>query len=902
MSGSIPAGNLPEPSGTILIATKAYSRRMDDEITIQPGNKIEVITNDEEFNDGWYVGRNLETGLEGLFPRLFTEQHIKPITTNDHIPERQERIVSVKNTMKDIDNALAALRNSSLDMLSAEQITSHSTSDLHSYDMEDNDSTSLYTPGLQIDEQDISLPLKIPSTLDGNTEDVVHWTPGQVSEYFHSKGFEPQVASKFEIHGISGKKLLELQLSHLKKIEIDSFGARFEVFKVIDALRSPMIRPITPGNHPIPTDGLAISSEKAIFESPGRAPIPPSYRSPVQPLVSPSLNNNNRNSIIASSPTLRHPSQDYFKYPPISEEGNGSNKISGSAYNFPRTGSPALSPQHTRSRSISSASFNSTGNGATVVSSRDVSSYVSKSKSTTGTAAGNDKIKNSMLRQNQHRKTASGGSFVELFNRISMLSTNDEELEEDNTLTNMYNDSAHSTRPSSAIYHSSHSRNVSETKYHHHSTSTSKYHPRTPSTSNLMNDHSRSPSKSNTNMLTTGVHSRTPSGVNNHVSIHSRTPSGVNYKDSHLRTPSGVNNTSSNGDSNQRHNHMRTPSGPAIDGRHSRSASGVKSHIRRVSVGTSELKKSRRSSVLSFLSPSKKDNDTNLTKFETYSNNRESIPNDNRRASHSRKSSTAINSVRHQSLSNDAANTTSGTITSTASKPNAPLQKKVTGENVKSKGMFTLQPSAKKQTSAFQEGIRTISVDKAIKNADCAGWMSKKGSGKMGVWKTRFFTLHHNRLSYFSNTAKGKEKGLIDITGHKVVPIQDDDTLISLYAASIGRGKYFFKLVPPQPGFKKGLTFTQPRVHYFAVDSKDEMRQWVAALIKANIEVDDSTPIICSYNMPTVSLSKAQDMLKDAKEEMKQRDRDLALHEADEDEVMWEEQNKRNQMQAAGFI
>ncbi|SMN20593.1 similar to Saccharomyces cerevisiae YER114C BOI2 Protein implicated in polar growth, functionally redundant with Boi1p [Maudiozyma saulgeensis] len=900
MSGPKFTSNTPDPSGTILIATKSYSRRMDDEITIKPGNKIEVITNDEEFNDGWYVGRNIETGQEGLFPRLFTERYIKP-TTRDSIPERQERIVSVKNTMEDIDNALAALRNSSLDMLSTEQVMSNNTSDLRSYDLNDNDSASLYTPGLQIDETEQIPPLKTPSTFNGNKEDVVNWTPSQVTEYFHSKGFEQQVASKFEMHGINGKKLLELQLSNLKKIEINSFGARFEVFKVIDALRAPVIRPATPVHHTMPTDGLAISSETDIFESPGRAPNPPSYPSPVQPLVSPSLNN--RNSMMASSPTLRYPSQDYFKYPPISEEGNGPNTINGSSYNFPRTRSPALSPQHTRSSSTSS-SFNNNDNGnvSTVVGSRDVSSYVSKSMSSTTGPVTSDSTKNVMLRQSQHRKTASGGSFVDLFKRISMLSTNDEDFEGDNTLTNAYNNTSnHPTRPSSTVYHSSHSRNVSEAKYHHHSTSTSKHHPRTPSTSNFMNEHSRSPSKTNINMFTSGAHSRTPSGINNHIT-HSRTPSGINYKDTHLRTPSGINYTSNNGSSGQRHSHMRTPSGTTNDGGHSRSASGIKSHIRGVSQGNSEIKKSRRSSVLSFLSPSKKDNDTNLTKLDSYPSNRESLPNNNRKISHSRKSSAAINSVRHQSLSNDAANTTIGTITSSASKPKLPLQKKVTGDNAKSKGMFTLQPSAKKQTSAFQEGIRTISVDKAIKSAECAGWMSKKGSGAMGVWKTRFFTLHRNRLSYFSNTTEGKEKGLIDITGHKVVPIQDDDTLISLYAASIGRGKYFFKLVPPQPGFKKGLTFTQPRVHYFAVDSKEEMRQWVAALIKANIEVDDSTPIICSYNMPTVSLSKAQAMLKEAKKEMSERDKEQALHEADEDEVMWEEQNKRNQMQAAGFI
>ena len=78
-------------------------------------------------------------------------------------------------------------------------------------------------------------------------------------------------------------------------------------------------------------------------------------------------------------------------------------------------------------------------------------------------------------------------------------------------------------------------------------------------------------------------------------------------------------------------------------------------------------------------------------------------------------------------------------------------------------------------------------------------------------------------------------------------PASDDDRLISLYAASLGKGKYCFKLVPPQPGSKKGLTFTEPRVHYFAVENKSEMKAWLSAIIKATIDIDTSVPVISSY-------------------------------------------------------
>ena len=901
-------GNKP---GDLLVVTKAYSRRMDDEITIQPGQTVRVVTNDAEFNDGWYIGKNLDTGFEGLFPRLFT----RPKT-----PEH-ERVVSVKNTMQDIDNALAALRNSSIDMLRDDN---HSVvSAVPSISDAMSQESEPFTPALEIASEAFH-PIPTAGVAAPPEENVPMWTPQQVSAYFLSKGFDPEVANKFQDRGVTGARLLDLQLSDLKQIQIDSFGARFEVFKLIDSLRLFPVRPATP--HAMSAGAPRSTGQ---FESPGKAPQPPSYPSPVQPRMSPMVNKfagneNNGNGTFPSlasspspSPALRHPSEDY-RYP---SNGQGANRNSAS-FNFPSNGkeSPVLAPVNLQLRSTSTAS--SSGNNSHDMGS--FTAHTNKSNGTTiATSIGDTNANvNAMLRQKkpQHKKTASSSSFVDLFNRISMLSVTDETFNEEDTLTHgdtTANDTTtHMSRPASAIYSTSHSRSASaarpvsmiySTSHSRTTSAANQYsinHARTPSTSNMASvSHSRSPSKSGMyghSRTPSGVnaysnsHTRTPSGVN-HLNTHARTPSGVNYSNTHARTPSGV------GASHHSHSaHPRTPSTTNM-GSHSRSASGVKSHVRQISLGNSEVKKSRRSSVLSFLSPSKKNKDNALEKSQAYNGDKNDFDNTpsgkKHDSSYSRKSSAALTSVRHQSLGNEAVMQTSTTNTSGSSGNSN--QKAAT----KSKSKFPLQKSAKKkQTSAFQEGIRTISVEKATLSSDCSGWMSKKGTGSMGVWKTRYFTLHGSRLSYFSNTQDSKERGLIDITGHKVVPIQDDDTLISLYAASIGRGKYFFKLVPPQPGFKKGLTFTQPRVHYFAVESMDEMRSWVAAFIKANIELDDTTPIIASYNMPTVSLSKAQTMLKEAKEEMTRRDQDKSMAEVDEDEMMWEEQKKKNDMLAAGFI
>lgn len=182
--------------------------------------------------------------------------------------------------------------------------------------------------------------------------------------------------------------------------------------------------------------------------------------------------------------------------------------------------------------------------------------------------------------------------------------------------------------------------------------------------------------------------------------------------------------------------------------------------------------------------------------------------------------------------------------------------------NLKSKNAY----SSKQKTSAFQEGINAVSPTEAAKTASFSGWMNKRGSVSVGTWKSRFFCLHGTRLSYFSSFNDVRERGLIDVTSHRVVSVgESDDKFVALYAASVGAGRYCFKVVPPLPGTRKGVTFTMPKVHYFAVDSREEMRAWMAALMKATIDRDDTVPVISSCVTPTVPLVKAQELFAEAR-------------------------------------
>jgi hypothetical protein len=58
----------------------------------------------------------------------------------------------------------------------------------------------------------------------------------------------------------------------------------------------------------------------------------------------------------------------------------------------------------------------------------------------------------------------------------------------------------------------------------------------------------------------------------------------------------------------------------------------------------------------------------------------------------------------------------------------------------------------------------------------------------------------------------------------------------------------------------KAVSFTEPKVHFFAVGSVQEGRKWMAALMKATIERDERKLVSSTYKEKTMSLSRARDM------------------------------------------
>lgn len=197
----------------------------------------------------------------------------------------------------------------------------------------------------------------------------------------------------------------------------------------------------------------------------------------------------------------------------------------------------------------------------------------------------------------------------------------------------------------------------------------------------------------------------------------------------------------------------------------------------------------------------------------------------------------------------------------------------------------------KRATSAYVRGLEHKSPQEQMVGCDYNGWMKKKSSNLMTTWKSRLFVLRGRRLSYYYSESDTEEKGLIDISSHRVLPA-DHDFITGFHATVTGakaspvspsnaqsltqagveataqpdpatsKGNsdvmFIFKLVPPRAGLSRAVNFTKPTVHYFAVDNIIQGRLWMAALMKATIDRDETKPVTTTFQQKTISLVKAR--------------------------------------------
>lgn len=202
----------------------------------------------------------------------------------------------------------------------------------------------------------------------------------------------------------------------------------------------------------------------------------------------------------------------------------------------------------------------------------------------------------------------------------------------------------------------------------------------------------------------------------------------------------------------------------------------------------------------------------------------------------------------------------------------------------KPKGPSKVNSKSKKDTSAYMRGLEKKTPKEQMEGCDYSGWMKKRSANMMASWKPRLFVLRGRRLSYYYSENDTEERGLIDITAHRVLRV-DNDPFTTLHATLSGainpssppmssdgapntsssannrdhfHGPFIFKLVPPKSGASRTVQFTKPTTHYFQVDSVEEGRRWMAALMKATIDRDMSIPVETSNKQKTISLKQAR--------------------------------------------
>ena len=252
-----------------------------------------------------------------------------------------------------------------------------------------------------------------------------------------------------------------------------------------------------------------------------------------------------------------------------------------------------------------------------------------------------------------------------------------------------------------------------------------------------------------------------------------------------------------------------------------------------------------------------------------------------------------IKETSHQSPARTGSTTPSGASQNLDRESTDASSKGTNGPQIGLTPTLGTRRKSKKETSAYIRGLEQKSPQEQMIDCDYSGWMKKKSSNMMTTWKPRLFVLRGRRLSYYYSDDDLQEKGLIDISSHRVLPA-DNDILTGIHAAVTGAksspvspatahtptlaateaaaqtesslqkaapdSTFIFKLVPPRSGLSRAVNFTKPTVHYFAVDNVRQGRLWMAALMKATIDRDESKPITTSYQLKTISLAKARSM------------------------------------------
>ncbi|KAK5741895.1 polar growth protein [Elasticomyces elasticus] len=922
--------------GSLLLVVHDFVARSQDELSLAKGDRIELIERDDDFGDGWFLGRHLGNGGTGLFPEVYTtpapkgtlntattvqtrrvsEQPPKssgsgsdsstasPIqlrhlsgpamqgrpasSVNQQSPLAQTTfrtslpaVAPAINARTQTFNADSPVMNETLSVIN-EHITDMNTprSSFHNGNNRDTMGSVYsqalnrmsYIPGHETDEDE---------TLH-TEEEVMLWSPLRVAGYLEDQAVEKQHCEVFKDQDINGEVLLAMDQSSLfiKEFDLGSVGRRLKTWHKIKALQDEVRRSSPDASRSVVSDGYsttagAMADDASIMSEPNR----------------------NRSSTIGTQSFLPRGLE-----PRQSMDASRSNTLQTSSSFMSQQSSPSPSVSRATSnamsplQSMTSSSFSRPENtyrpsAQTIRQMQNARRH--SSIDSTSSAGG--------ARNNGHRKQPSidkkwqpGQAMSQVVNgksghshTMSAESTVPEPSASPVELDRGYfsdNQSSSQARKPSLLTKKISSASATVSPMQSRANSFMFSNNRSggqPASISSLRERERDP-----------VSPLVEAGASNHMvsamnAVHSKF-GGVRSATSPLLGSDPTTTTT-----------MQSPSNPVVTKLEYPNGNG---NSLNAMVGTATATPSTTTP-----SPSS----TQLSFFASQKQKITGLRSSSEAVTKMEKTSTDVPPTVAEEVKALASPTRTGSTTPSTETRSFDLQKSLDGQSRRTStasgsklapqqpGLVPpptstkrARPKTKKATSAYTKGLEKITpADQLKRGCDYSGWMKKKSGSLMSTWKPRLFILKGRRLSYYYGENDTEEKGLIDISFHRVLPAHNE-TLTGLHATVTGAagsptspthathtqaeidlknnppkpgdksgdnaGLFIFKLVPPKSGLAKGVSFTKPTVHYFAVNSRQEGRLWMAALMKATIDRDDDGLVTTTYSQKTISLAKAR--------------------------------------------
>ncbi|KAK5171311.1 polar growth protein [Saxophila tyrrhenica] len=878
------------PAGSLLLAVHDFVARSTDELSLAKGDRIELVERDDDFGDGWFLGRHMANGKTGLFPEVYTTPAPKGMAAN--APQRRRsdgppktpqdgNATGMTGSLQHLPTTNAqrpASASSSQPNAASPMALRTSTSSLGTPTMKNLNSMSVDSPVMNetlsvIDEHmnDMNVP-RMPftngaSSNTGSTsaapqplarfsyiaghetdeeehethteEEVMAWSPGRVAEYLEDHGVERAHCEVFKEQEISGEVLLAMEQSSifLKEFDLGPVGRRLKTWHKVRALQ----------------DEVRIGGPAKVARS-------NSEYSNVGDETSNDTTRNRASTMGSILPRALDPAaRQSIAAPQRSSTLQSMSSNSGGTQAPNRT--DGMSPL--QSMTSFSRPENTYRPSAQIIREMQHSRRHSSIDSTSASVDGGTR----------HRKQPS----LDTKWQLGQPQTNGTSAGHSHTLSA---DTAAPKRQSSFLtttpddldrgYFSS---TDADSRSGKKNVLTKRNPPAAPSTHSRQSSSATQSKRRSLNIRSGSMGASSPATGSFYGST-----SGV------FGGLSSVGNT---------YDSMRSVTAPTPQAKQTRTAQEALSPVvTKLDYGDQSLDSSM-SQAMRNDSANKSSSSPSSNKFAFFSSNKPKITG-------LRTISDAItrNEKITASPTKEGAPFSSRTGSTTPSTETQSLElQKSEAQSRTSNGSATnlvppparqkrMKPKTKKSTSAYTRGLEKKTPAEQMSSCDYSGWMKKKSGSLMTTWKPRLFILKGRRLSYYYSDTDTEEKGLIDISFHRVLPAHNE-TLTGLHATMTGvatptspkdstasttsqqdlkhhpppagdEGIFIFKLVPPKSGLSKGVNFTRPTVHYFAVNSRQEGRLWMAALMKATIDRDDEGMVTTTYNQKTISLAKAR--------------------------------------------